>query len=102
MAPNKRDFGYEGLALAVIQQAVEDYSKACYGLRECEEYTGEYQVLCRQRAMNCKKTVYECRTFFKQSIMCDVLIGDVSAFMRKVDEKINQGLVYEAKSSKWK
>ena len=100
--PKDNEFGYEGLALAVIQQAVEDYSRACMGLKEGEEYDGEYQILCRQRAINCKKTVYECLVFFKHSTMCDVLIGDSTMFMKKVEDKIKQGLVYDCTTRTWR
>lgn len=99
---NVRDSGYESLAIAVIEQAVEDYSRACQGLKECENYDGEYKTIGRQVALNYKRTVYESIYFFRNSVICEVIIKNPTDFMKQVDEKINQGLVFDFARGKWK
>lgn len=91
--------GYEGLAIAIIQQAVDDYSHALQTIYDLEDETGEYVTKIINKN---KKTVYECLVFFNESTIVNCMISDTQAFIRIINNRINLGQVYDKSKNKWR
>ena len=94
---------WESLAMKVIYQAVDDYSHACVAFRDALDYDNGLSEEMRNRVLDSsKQTIVECVDFFRNSVICDVLIPDSRAFIEKMDEYIDEGKTFDRNSMKWR
>ena len=73
--------GYEGLAIAVITQAVSDYDMAITRLKKRKFTTSETEYCC-------KKYVSDVRKFFKSPQFCMLTNLDADYLMNLVNERL--------------
>lgn len=96
-------YGYEGLAEAIIMQAVEDYTRASKTLELClKKNNGMSQFQRDNLKKRTTKTIIECRTFFTDSLIVNIIFSDNERFLNVIDEKIREGLVYDRQRGVWK
>lgn len=96
----KVESGIENVAMAVIYQAVEDYSKACIGLTELDG--GLTEKMRENKEKRCKKMVMDCLVFFRQSLICEIYIDDIEGFIYQIDKRVEKGLTFDRAHMIWK